>query len=216
MMRCDEVIDELSVPSGDHDPAALSEHLARCPACALAAQKLAALDRLWEASRPSEPSDEVWDAVWRRVVSSLDMSVPPGLESLERASASLNDQSAAVPSRRSAGSLAPSRRRGRNWVLVGWIGLAQAAAVLLAVGLAWHASNPSKWTQLAQTGDSSAAMPTVDVEEGRLVVIVIPAAGEKPTVVDRTPERMYLGVDDWYLVYNAVEALANPVVAMKE
>jgi hypothetical protein len=135
-----------------------------------------------------------------------------------------------VPLLESSHPLAPSRGRRRNWAVTGLIGLAQAAAVLLAVGLAWHVSNGRKSTEIVQTGQANSpilphqrdrvaigsAIPTVEVEEGRLFVIVIPAAGEKATVVDRTPERMYLGVDDWYLVYNAVEALANPLVAMKE
>ena len=35
-------------------------------------------------------------------------------------------------------------------------------------------------------------------------------------VVDLTPDGISYSVDDWYLVFNAVEAIANPVVAMKE
>jgi hypothetical protein len=96
-------------------------------------------------------------------------------------------------------------------MFVGLVGVAQAAAVLIAVGLFWFGSSTPRPTQVVNTGPAA-----VEVEEGRLVVIVIPGGGEKPTVVDRTPEWMFFGVDDWYLVYNAVEALANPVVAMKE
>ncbi len=125
----------------------------------------------------------------------------------------------------------PSRSRRRSWVLFGLIGVAQAAAVLVAGGLAWHRFTTSSSPQIPQTiaADSSApsmqpvawdgtqlSMAPVEVEEGSLVVIVIPGAGEKPTIVDRTPEWMFFGVDDWYLVYNVVEALASPVVAMKE
>jgi len=81
----------------------------------------------------------------------------------------------------------------------------------------------------------SEGFPTV-VEEGRLVVIhadarprkilvpifssstafLIQVEGQVPTVVDRTPDGTSFGVDDWYLVFNAVESLANPVVVMKE
>jgi hypothetical protein len=77
--------------------------------------------------------------------------------------------------------------------------------------------------------------PTV-VEEGRLVVIntdtkpckmfvpvftsftslVMQAEGQAPTVVDLTRDGTSFGVDDWYLVFNAMESLANPVVVMKE
>jgi hypothetical protein len=77
--------------------------------------------------------------------------------------------------------------------------------------------------------------PTV-VEEGRLVVIhtdakpwkmlvpvfssstsfVLQAEGQVPTMVDLTHDGASFGVDDWYLVFNAMESLANPVVVMKE
>ena len=32
-MRCDDVIRELSVPTGDLDPAAVAEHVRGCPRC---------------------------------------------------------------------------------------------------------------------------------------------------------------------------------------
>ena len=54
----------------------------------------------------------------------------------------------------------------------------------------------------------------VEIEEGRLVVIRVEGPAAK--VVDLTPEGMSYSVDDWYLVFNAMEAIANPLVAMKE
>ena len=55
-MRCDEVIRELAVPTDDRDSAALAEHLANCPSCAVWAKRDAEFDRLWDATRPAEPS----------------------------------------------------------------------------------------------------------------------------------------------------------------
>ena len=71
-MHCDEVIRELAVPTDDRDSAAVSEHLASCPSCAGWADACRQLDRLWDATRPTEPSPEVWDTVWAQVASSLD------------------------------------------------------------------------------------------------------------------------------------------------
>jgi hypothetical protein len=230
-MHCDEVIRELTVPTEEGDSAALAEHLAGCPACAALAPEFAALDRVWEATRPSEPSSGVWDAVWGRIAASLDVSAAHGFGPLAPALASQNGSAEEVPVLPSADALRSSRRHRRIWVFLGLVGLAQAAAVLFAVGLAWHGFRPSNSPQLAQsdkstpsTSDSqlrdrpgsAPSIPTVEVEEGSLVVIVIPPVREQPIVVDRTPEWMSFGVDDWYLVYNTVEALANPVVAMKE
>jgi hypothetical protein len=142
--------------------------------------------------------------------------------------------------------------------MIGLVGVAQAAAVLLAVGLAWRGFGPPPGLRTADLGTSASArlaarshgpdgqklvnihvpagsFPTV-VEEGRLVVIhadskprnllvpifssatafVIEVEGLVPAVVDCTPDEMSFGVDDWYLVFNAMESLANPVVVMKE
>jgi hypothetical protein len=139
--------------------------------------------------------------------------------------------------------------------VIGLFGLAQAAAVLLALGLAWYGFRPSRQAQsthlvstqptpsssqgyaapLLKVTIPSDGFPTV-VEEGRLVVIhadsqpqkilvpifscstafLMQVEGRVPTVVDLTPDATAFGVDDWYLVFNAVESLANPVVVMKE
>ena len=55
-MHCDKVIRELAVPTDDRDSAVLAEHLANCPSCAGWAKKDAQFDRLWDATRPVEPS----------------------------------------------------------------------------------------------------------------------------------------------------------------
>ena len=58
------------------------------------------------------------------------------------------------------------------------------------------------------------SVPAVDIEPGQQVVIRVEDSAA--TVVDVTPDGISYSVDDWYLVFNAVEAIANPVVAMKE
>ena len=63
-MHCDELIRELAVPTDDRDSAAVAEHLANCPSCAGWARRDAQFDRLWNATRPLEPSPQVWDTVW--------------------------------------------------------------------------------------------------------------------------------------------------------
>jgi len=269
-MRCDEVIKELATPTDQRDSTALAEHLAGCPACAGWANCAVQLDRLWEATHPVEPTTDVWDAVWTRIAASLDPSTSIEFESsFTTQTASLNGSPPVVeiPLKK------PRSSRSRPWSVsaIGLVGLAQAAAILLAVGLAWYHSAPS---QIAKVPDSMSSpsnsesvvripfpeegFPVV-VDEGHLVVIhegrqehkvvvpvfmagfsmmVIQADGQAPQVVDRTPRRIlanvkwwkkapkvvdqaheggvFFGVDDWYVMYNAVESMASPVVAMKE
>ena len=189
-MRCDEVIRELAVPTDERESTTLAEHLARCPACAAWAKGAAGLDRLWEATRPGEPSSEVWNGVWARLASSLDASIPHELETFAPSVPARNGSPAngkAQPPR----PLPSSNTHPRRWFAIGLIGLAQAAAVLLAVGLSWHRFVPSQRPQgalptvgvatlsqgkgltgfkLVSIHVSSEAFPTV-VEEGSLVVI---------------------------------------------
>ena len=122
-----------------------------------------------------------------------------------------------------------SRSRSWNWKAVGLIGLAQAAAVLLAVGLAWqissrfdapqvtvtgHVSKPPLGTPTAAKESGPPAVPSVEIDAGRWVVIRVEDSAVK--VVDLTPDGISSSVDDWLLAFNAAEAIANPVVAMKE
>jgi len=319
-MQCDEVIRELATPTDNHDSTALAGHIAGCPACAGWANRAVQLDRLWEATRPPEPTPDVWDAVWVRMATSLDPSTSTEVgSSFTTRTASLNRSSHVVefPLKR------PRSPRSRPWRLaaIGLIALTQAAAILLAVGLAWHQSVPSQTPQIARTPDSASfhlisrsvvhipipaeGFPVV-VDEGRSVVIhegkqehkvllpiflanlsmlVIHADGQAPKVVDQTPRRILatsgsqglatgvstgtstiiatlngitgstvltvsaavlqsiavtpandvqwwkkapkvkdqaheagplFGVDDWYVMYNAMESMTSPMVAMKE
>jgi hypothetical protein len=226
-MHCDEVIRELVVPTDDRDSAAVAEHLANCPSCSGWAERDAQLDRLWNATRPIEPSPQVWGTVWARIASSLDSSTPTEFEAVASPMATLNGSVLHVE--RSRGLTAASTRsRPWNWAAIGLIGLAQAAAVLLAVEWAWHSSRNSQQPQVAAAIHSPALSPDsykvaretgfhsvpVEIEAGQQVVIRMEDSAVK--VVDLTPDGMSYSVDDWYLVFNAVEAIANPALAMKE
>jgi hypothetical protein len=273
-MRCDEVIKELATPTDYGDSTALAGHLAGCQACAGWANRAVQFDRLWEATRPVEPGPDVWDAVWARIATSLDLSTSTELESsFTTRTAALNGSPPVVEiPLKPKGPRHSPRSRAWNLAAIGLIGLAQAAAILLAVGLAFYSSSPSRAPQLAQTPDSMSSPPNsevhiaipgegfpVVVDEGHSVVIqwgrqehkdmipifmanlsmiVMQADGQAPKVVDHTPRRtlanvkwwkkapkvvdqaheggVFFGVDDWYVMYNAVESMASPVVAMKE
>jgi hypothetical protein len=106
-MRCVDVIRELSTPQGPSRDPAVADHLARCARCAEWAARDSRLGRLWELTRPAEPSPDEWESVWGRIADALDRETAPVLP-LAR----------------------PARSRRRLWVCVG---VAQVAAAILAV-----------------------------------------------------------------------------------
>lgn len=57
---CEDLNREPTTTAGEIDRSALAGHLAACPRCAAWAEKDAALSRLWDATRPVEPTDAVW------------------------------------------------------------------------------------------------------------------------------------------------------------
>src|SRR3954451_17494904 len=75
-MRCEEVIRELAVPTAGRDELAISQHLAGCEACARWADQAVEFDRLWDVTRPVEPSAEAWDNLWSSVGAQLDQAAP--------------------------------------------------------------------------------------------------------------------------------------------
>jgi hypothetical protein len=106
--------------------------------------------------------------------------------------------------------------RFRPWEKFGVVRLSQAASVLLIAGLTWWFFVPSKHS-----------LASVDIEPGQMVVILADPNG--PSVVDRTSNATAVDVDyahvdwygderyfDWPQVFNEVEFLAKPRVAMKE
>jgi len=222
-MLCDEVIRELAAPTDDRDATALAGHLSECPACSAWAGRAARLDRLWEDTRPADPAPEVWLAAWDRITRSLDRPEMARPETNALNSPAPNGSQLRVGSDSTASRLAPRPGRYR-FARIALIGVAQAAAVLVAVGLSWHTPEPGRMrtkadpvVQLADRKHPDAIAPTVadiEIEEGQL--IVIREEGSKPEVVDLTPEMRPWGADPWYVMHNMMESASNPKVAMKE
>jgi len=185
---------ELAVPTAGCDRAALSDHLAGCPACSSFAADADAFDRLWDVTRPLEPSARAWESVWSGVADRLDR--PESL--VEPEPAVLPIAAAAV------GGIDAWPRRGL-WLF----SMAQAAALLLAFSLLMtRASRP--------TGDVPSPAPAqvavnveVDIDPGQ--VVLIHGDGR---VVDRTAVVLKSGpnanaLDDTFAMFNAVEAMAD-------
>jgi hypothetical protein len=239
-MHCDEVIRELAAPSDDRKSVAISEHLTACASCAGWAERAVQLDRLWEVTRPIEPSLEAWDTIWAHVVSSLDTAESEAVAAASLPTNSSNGsrvtaETLVIPTHKSA------RSRPRYWTAIALVGFAQAAAVLLVVGPIWHRFTRSQqreiatatsWPPLAngtlspEPFDGRARGSVVEIEEGRTVVIHV--VGSAATVIDLTPQAAYYRlekglrnlesplVDPWLLMLNEAESMTKPLVAMKE
>jgi hypothetical protein len=106
-MRCEDVSRELAAPTGLPNPDEMADHLASCPACAERSRRSARLDRIWEATRPPEPSIQALDTLWARASAELDAP-----------------KSAVIPFK-------PAPARRRRWAVVAFFA-AQAATVLVA------------------------------------------------------------------------------------
>jgi hypothetical protein len=226
-MRCDEVIRELAAPTDDRDATALAEHLAGCLSCSGWARQAARLDQLWDATRPSEPSPEAWDSVWANIAQSLPSPTAKG----ESPGATFRpSRNGTAPKILTHPAPTHAANPPRIWRIgaVALVGLAQAAAILVAIGLAWRgpSSGPMpRNPELVQ--DNTPAIPhspsairvsspvrvEADIEEGRLLVIL--ADGPAAQVMDKTPPEMAYGVDAMYVMFNVVESIANPVVASR-
>ena len=147
-MHCADVIEELAA-SAEPASAALAEHLARCPDCAAWVERDARLSRLWQATRPQEPTPAAWATVWADLTRRLAM--PPA---------------SVVP-------LAPIRP-WRRWAPATF-GIAQAAAIL--AGAIWLGSQPSP-TPLAiakveiPASDGALVMIQTDGTELKVVSLV--------------------------------------------
>lgn len=187
-MRCVDVTEKLSNWSGPCDDPAVTDHLARCPRCAAWAERDARLGRLWEATRPAEPSADEWDGVWGRISDALDRAEP-----------------VALPLKRSG------RARHALWIAVG---VAQAAAVLLAV-LYFQGSPRGEAPRVvqhhqpavAQPQPSTPAEPEVEIDPGALVLI-----RETKGHVETVELALNAGVgqvDPAYETLNALEAIAQ-------
>src|SRR5262249_44756730 len=116
----------------------------------------------------------------------------------------------------------PSSVRAPRWsrvAAIGLIGLAQAAALLLAIGLSWHApvkfhptdSRPSATIALEATPSLGSE---VDVREGQ--VVLIRSEGAKVEVVNLTTPETPNGLDRLYLVHNEFESFSTSEVEVEE
>ncbi len=221
-MQCAEVIRELAVPTDDRDVAALAKHLRACASCASWAKRTAQLDRLWEATRPTEPSHDTWAGIWANLAALLDSPTPADVETLPISMRSSNGSVArvelpVVPNR------VPSRSRPWTFTAIALLGLGQAAAVFLAISLAGRPSATPRSPQIANHSTPVppfAAAPTValsdmkllslsvEIDEGQQVVIRFDGPAAK--VVDLTPEGVSRSVDDWYVMLNVADVSAIP------
>ncbi|APW61450.1 hypothetical protein [Paludisphaera borealis] len=159
------------------------------------------LDALWEATRPVEPSAQAWDRVWASVADDLD-----------RLPAS-TAQVVAATGREGLFVHPPSPILARRPLAVGAaaaaVVLAQAAAILLAVGLSWYGAD----REPAAPSQPQVATGEVRIEEGQFVLIRSNA--DTVQAIDLSAQLGTGGVDAWYLVYNLLESMTNPL-AMSE
>src|SRR5262245_9492429 len=185
-MRCDDVIRELSVPTGDVDPAAVAEHLDGCPRCASWAKQSAQLDRLWDATRPPEPSPAAWNRIWANVSAALDHPAAP----------------------------TPAVRPWRKAVLAGFM-IAQAAALLAAFTIAWRGSAGHHAAPQAPGQIAVVPTKFVDIGEAQFALIHLDrpqdsADQEDIDVLDEALIDELNAVDPGFLALNLLEAMGGP------
>jgi hypothetical protein len=212
-MRCDEVMRELNLPSDDRDNRALARHLAECKSCARWAEHAASFNRLWDATRSLDPPTESWDRLWSSVTARLDHSGPVTTPHSrpENPFTSVGD---AVPQRSS-----PVTRSWRGLAAIGLVGLAQAAALVLAVNLYWNTSDknvqPPRFSTSPDVVQRTAPSldSEVDVERGQ--VLLIRSDGPKVEKIDLALLEASNGEDPWYDLFNSVES-ASTFLAMTE
>jgi hypothetical protein len=179
-MRCDDVAGALGAPLSEHDVRALTEHLAVCPTCGARFAREARLTRLWDATRPAEPSAAAWDAVWARVAAGIEAPAP-------------------------APAVSPIRRFGLRRSAVAWLALAQAAAVFAAVTTIWAlqrtpvvAPQPMHMVQVAH----------LEFDDGSMLIRQN-AAGQQ-TVQEIELNDNPFGLDGNLAMFNEVEGMAKP------
>jgi len=213
-MRCDEVMRELNQPGDDRDDRALAQHLAGCQECAQWAEHAARFNRLWDATRPVDPSTESWDRLWSSVAARIDH---PGMVTTAH---SRPDNSMATVGVAAAQHSSPFTRSWRGLTAIGLIGLAQAAALLFAVGLFWSRTGrdvlPPRFSEGADVVRRTAPSldSVVDVEAGQ-VILICSEGGPKVDIKDLALLESSNGEDPWYDFFNRVES-ASTDIAMTE
>jgi hypothetical protein len=155
-VRCSDVTQELSAPTGVLHSSALAAHLASCPTCAAWSARAERFDRAWDATRPDEPAGG-FDTLWARVCQALE--APQTVLAISEA-----------------------RSRRRRWVIA-VAGVAQAAVLLVAVLVVFNRvdrdakNGPKAGDSIAQSkafptgiqGElKNASLPRIDIPEGQL------------------------------------------------
>jgi len=212
-MRCDEVTRELSVPTPGRDDLAISRHLTGCKTCSLWAEQAAEFDRLWDATRPAGPSAAAWDHLWSSITAQLDQPAATAVNGIRSPHAPVLPPTVSP-------AFSGSGRFWRGLAAVGIVGLAQAAALLIGIGLAWRGSGKSPSLPraidvpvIAQNHPPN-LNSVIDVEEGEVPLIHLD--GNKVRVDDLAAQDSSNGVDEYYLLLNVLEPMARSVVAMAE
>jgi hypothetical protein len=178
--RCVEVTRELAAPTGTPDPAAVAEHLASCPHCASWGRHAAALDRLWEATRPAAPPASSWNALWADVARDAE-TLPRGE--------------------------APARRRPVRWALIGTTAVAAALLVAALTTLRFDGRNPRP--EVVQGAPATVPHLEFEVESGQLLTLHLdgPAVQADQRPQEETSETETV---PWDLeLYNGVESITT-------
>jgi hypothetical protein len=214
-MRCDEVMREMQLPSDERDVMALARHFSECRACARWSEYGAEFHRLWDATRPAEVPAESWDRVWAGVSDRLLGAAPE--HSKQRLAENRFAQRNQNPLRPTA--VSPLGSDWRKLAAVGLVGLAQAAALLLAVAYYWKTPQGSVENRgvVAHHDAARRTAPSldseIDVEWGQ--VLVVRSEGSAVQVTDLSAAEPSNGEDPWYVFFNRLES-ASSVVAMTE
>ena len=174
------------------------------------------LDRVWAATRPPEPSPAMLDTLWAHASAELDRI----------------EATRTIPVIPFDPTRAHRRRR-----FIASVAVAQAAAILLAVGLAWNyrTGHPGRPALVAVTEDarsSAVAVPVVAnqpkqpvaaavsststttamvvVEVDKTLVVRINDDDHKVEQVDQTPMLSTMADNTAHDFFNAMESLAIP------
>jgi hypothetical protein len=212
-MRCDELMRRLDGQSG-RDAGALADHLAVCQECASKVQQAPCWQWLWEATRPCEPTAETWDGLWGSVTARLDQ---PDLAQRDRP---WSRGATAGDAARRLGRARLADRGGSRRALLAVMILAQAAAVLLALGWHFHGrpGAPEVPQNLPASTETSALAPgldrVIDIEEGQ--VPLVRSSGSNSEILDLSSlQPPSNGEDPWLVFLNDVES-ASTAVALTE
>jgi hypothetical protein len=191
-LRCDDVTRELAAPTPGLDASALTDHLASCPRCAAAAARDAEFTRLWDETRPEEPSKATWGAVWSRITERLDQ---PAAEVEVGVGAGSKSESELFP-----------MTLARPWQRLGFavFSLAQAAAIFLTVGLL--AARPSPMV-------ASTVRVAANFESGQGVFLIQWNHKGARIVAMNTGDTGPNSLDDNFTMFNAIEAMADDAPA---